>query len=87
MANTAETMLAKITEQLDAGKTVIFATHCRSIKVTARNYANWKKSGHDLFRVQGNHLCIAAGKRFDSVMGAKIKRGFEALSEGHSNCI
>lgn len=28
----------------------------------------------------------AAGRGL-SVMGAKIKRGFEALSEGHSNCI
>jgi hypothetical protein len=36
-------------------------------------------------RVVVSHLREA--ERGLSVMGAKIKRGFEALSEGHSNCI
>lgn len=68
----AETLLNKITNALASGKTVLFSTYGHATKVTPKNAKKWADSGLELFRIEGEHLCIASGKKFVSVMGAKI---------------
>jgi len=68
----AETLLASVTAALDAGRTVTFATCYKAVKITPRNRASWARSGHDLFKIQGDHLCVARGKNYDSVMGCRV---------------
>ena len=70
--NKAQKLLNEINAHLDAGNSVTFTTRLRATRVTAATVKKWKKSGFDLFRIEGEHLCIASGKRFESVMGCKI---------------
>ena len=68
----AETLLNNINAALASGKTVIFATYGHATKVSPRTAKAWAKAGNELFRIEGDHLCIASGKKFVSVMGSKI---------------
>ena len=68
----AETLLSAVNGALASGKTVTFATAMRATKVSPRTAKAWAKQGLDLFRIEGDHLCIASGKSFVSVMGCKI---------------
>jgi len=68
----AENLLASVTAALDAGRTVTFTTCYKAIKVTPRSRASWARSGYDLFKIRGDHLCIARGKNYDSVMGCRV---------------
>jgi hypothetical protein len=68
----AEKLLKAINEALNAGKTVTFTSYMKAIKVTPRVAKSWAKDGLDLFRIEGDHVCIASGKSFVSVMGCKI---------------
>ena len=68
----AEKLLEQINAAIASGKTVMFTTYGRATKVSPRTVKSWEKAGNDLFRIEGDHLCIASGKKFVSVMGCKV---------------
>jgi hypothetical protein len=68
----ASERLEYITNALNAGKSVIFSTYLRHIKVTPKTVASWKKSGHTLFKVSGDRLMMASGKNFICIDGCVI---------------
>ena len=70
--NAAENLLAKINTAIASGKTVMFTTYGHATKVSPRTVKSWAKAGNELFRIEGDHLCIASGKKFVSVMGCKV---------------
>ena len=69
---TASERLEYITNALNAGKSVIFSTYLRHIKVTPKTVASWKKSGHTLFKISGDRLMMASGKNFICIDGCVI---------------
>lgn len=68
----ASERLEYITNALNDGKSVIFSTYLRHIKVTPKTVASWKKSGHTLFKVSGDRLMMASGKNFICIDGCVI---------------
>ena len=68
----AESLLDKINAAISSGKTVMFTTYGHATKVSPSTVKAWVKAGNDLFRIEGDHLCIASGKKFVSVMGCKV---------------
>ena len=68
----AESLLDKINAAISSGKTVMFTTYGHATKVSPSTVKAWTKAGNDLFRIEGDHLCIASGKKFVSVMGCKV---------------
>ena len=68
----AEKLLNAINDALSSGKTVMFTTYGHATKVTPKTAKTWEARGLELFRIEGDHLCIASGKKFVSVMGSKI---------------
>ena len=69
----AQEKLNRINEMIAQGCDVYFCTAYKSIKVNAKTVAKFANVGCDLFRVSGNSLFIAAGKRFDCVDGCAIR--------------
>jgi nicotinamide mononucleotide adenylyltransferase len=68
----ASERLDYINNALNAGKSVIFSTYLRHIKVTHKTVASWKKSGNTLFKVSGDRLLMASGKNFVCIDGCTI---------------
>lgn len=73
MTTRADTMLEAITTELEMGGTVYICSAARHIKITPQNYRKWKEKGAAMFRIQNGHLCVATGRRWDSIMGCEIK--------------
>ena len=71
-ATTAAERLEYITNALNDGKSVIFSTYLRHIKVTPKTVATWKNSGYTLFKVSGDRLLMASGKNFVCIDGCTI---------------
>ena len=61
-----------IIETLESGKTVMFTTYGRAIKVTPRNYKAWVKRGDQMFKATEESLYIRSGKGWDCANGCKI---------------
>jgi hypothetical protein len=68
----AETLHNAIKNALASGKTVMIATYGRAVKITPKTAKGWEDQGLELFRIEGEHLCIAQGKTYNSIMGAKV---------------
>lgn len=60
-------VLAWIMAQIESGKTVYITTMTKSIPITPKTIIAWEKSGRKLFKIDGDGLRIAAGKRYDLI--------------------
>lgn len=75
-----ETLADKINAKIAGGMTVYVATYGRITKIHKRFKAvrYWAAAGHDMFKMQGNTLCMIGGYRKDgspewvSAQGARI---------------
>lgn len=64
---TAAEKLNAITDALHAGKTVYVETMTRSTVITPKTAQRWANNGHTLFKVAGESLYMAVGRRFDCI--------------------
>lgn len=65
--------LEKIIEQIEAGKTIIFANYLTHTEVSPKTYRSFIKDGLPMFRATEDHLLVNMGKRgFQSVNGCKV---------------
>ena len=65
--------LNKITEVLNAGRTVYIRTALRNIKVTAKNVRDFAAINRPLFKVSGDSLYISSGKRYDCIDFCRVE--------------
>jgi hypothetical protein len=65
--NTASEKFEAINKNLLAGKTVFIATYTKATKITPKTFKSWEASGHKLFKLAGNSLYMARGKKFDCI--------------------
>lgn len=68
----ASEKLEAIERALDSGRTIYVSTYTNHTKITPKSAAKWADAGMDLFKVSGNSLYMAAGKRFDCIDYCKI---------------
>jgi len=73
MNATAIDKLTIIMDAINAGKTVYIGTYLHCWKVTAKTLDRWTKAGIELFKVKGNSLYMAFGKRYDCIDFCAIK--------------
>ncbi len=69
---TAAEVHGAILSALSQGRTVYISTCMRHTKVTPKTLASWNKSGYALFKVSGNNLMMASGRKFVCIDGCKI---------------
>ena len=69
---TATEKLDLINNALAAGKTVMISTMTRATKVTPKNAKKWAANGWTMFKLDGNSLLMAAGRRFDCIDYCRI---------------
>lgn len=69
---TATEKLDRINELIGMGKTLIFSTYLKHAQVSPKAAATWKKNGWTMFKVSGNNLFMASGKKFVCIDGCKI---------------
>jgi len=62
----------KIVETIKSGKTLVFSTYLKHIAVSPKSLAKWEASGHQLFKVSGNSVMMASGKKYNCIDGCKI---------------
>jgi hypothetical protein len=65
-------MKSAIITRLESGSTVTITNGRGGVKITPRNWRSWKKSGFELLKIEGAHLCVARGNRYDSILGCQI---------------
>lgn len=62
--NDAENKLMAIGGTLLSGRTVIVSTHTHATQITPATAKRWADNGHALFRIRGESLYMASGKRW-----------------------
>lgn len=60
----AQQKIDKILTTVKEGKTIYISTALRSYKITQKTVNNWEKSGLQLFKVQGDSMMMASGKKW-----------------------
>jgi hypothetical protein len=61
---TAADRLAEINAALAAGRTVFICTYTRATQITAKTAAKWAAAGTPLFKLIGESLYMASGRKF-----------------------
>ena len=58
---------------IHAGKTVILSTFTRAYKVTPRTYSRFESAGHPVWKVSGESLWMASGRKYLCADGCAIQ--------------
>jgi len=70
--NTAQKKLNWIDDMIADGRTVYVSTQTRTTKITPKTAKRWADNGNVLFKVSGESLYMAVGKRFDCADYCKL---------------
>ncbi len=62
----------KIVDAIKSGKTLVFSTYIKCISISPKAFAKWEASGYPLFKVSGNSLMMASGKKYNCIDYCKI---------------
>lgn len=60
----ANEKLSMIESAFASGKTVYIVTATKATKCTPKSLANWAKAGLPLFKVSGDSLMMASGRKY-----------------------
>ena len=69
----AQKKLDWITEQVNAGRTVVIGTHYKAWEINKRTFDRFDKAGSQLFKTDTKSLYMARGKNWDCIDYCSIR--------------
>ena len=69
---TTEEKVAELYRMMGEGAMIRFTNYNQIMELTQADVDKFADSGTELLKVEGNHICVAQGSRYNSLLGWKI---------------